>query len=111
MSVEAGSSLLCLITHPEPGADAFARLLVERGVAACVNRVPVASVFRWQGAIEEGGEVLLVVKTARERLEALERLLASAHPYDVPELVALAPAALGERYARWWRASLGLEDA
>ena len=51
------------MTHPEEGAREFARRLVELRVAACCNLVPVTSVYRWQGQVEEDGEVLLVVKT------------------------------------------------
>lgn len=100
---------MCLVTHPQEGAERFARLLVEARVAACVNRLPVASTYRWEGAVQEDAEVLLVVKTARERLGELERLLAGEHPYEVPELVCLAPARVERGYGAWWLAALGTE--
>jgi len=90
-----------LVTHPEEGARAFARRLVERRVAACVNLLPVTSVFRWQGAIEESGEVLLVIKTAGSRLDELERTLREEHPYQVPESIALVPERVGASYLAW----------
>jgi periplasmic divalent cation tolerance protein len=90
-----------LITHPEEGAGAFARLLVARRVAACVNLVPVRSVYRWEGEVHEDPEVLLVVKTTTDRAAELEAILAADHPYDVPELVLLEPAAVEAKYLAW----------
>jgi len=90
-----------LITHPPRGARAFARRLVDRRLAACVNLVPLTSVYRWEGAVEEGRETLLVVKTAERRLPELERHVRAEHPYDTPELVALEPAHVEPRYLAW----------
>jgi len=37
---------IVLVTHPPRGAQAFARRLVERRLAACVSLVPLPSVYR-----------------------------------------------------------------
>jgi periplasmic divalent cation tolerance protein len=95
-----------LVTHPEAGAQAFARGLVDLRLAACVNLLRAESVFRWQGSVSCETEVLLVVKTLAERLPELERHIQSQHPYDVPELVALEPAAVEARYLAWLRAEV-----
>lgn len=89
------------MTHPPDGAEAFAAGLVEARLAACVNLLPVTSVYRWEGAVERAGETLLVLKTATERLPAVQAYVADRHPYDTPELVALAPEAVEERYLAW----------
>ncbi len=90
-----------LMTHPEEGAAEFARRLVERRVVACVNLVGVRSVYRWRDAIEDDPEVLLVAKTTAARVAELERVLDEEHPYDVPECVAVAPAAVEAKYLAW----------
>ena len=92
-----------LITAPDPDvARELARGLVEERLAACVNiQGPVRSVYRWQGAVEEDDEVLMVVKTTAARLDELSRWLVEAHPYAVPECVALEPAAVESRYLAW----------
>jgi periplasmic divalent cation tolerance protein len=95
-----------LITHPRRGARAFARELVARRLAACVNQLPLESVYRWRGAIEQGAEVLLLVKTDAARLSALERFVKDAHPYELPELVALEPARVEARYRAWLLAQI-----
>lgn len=99
-----GAVRIVLVTHPSRGARAFARGLVERRLAACVNLVPLRSVYRWKGRIESAPEVQLVIKTTAGRLKALERHVASEHPYDTPEFLALATARAAERYQRWLRA-------
>lgn len=83
--------LLILSTCPDTETAArIAHALVEERLAACVNRVSgVASTYRWQGEVLEDAEVLLLIKTTRERFEALRARLLELHPYDVPELIAL----------------------
>jgi periplasmic divalent cation tolerance protein len=86
---------------PEEAAR-IARALVERRVAACVSRLPgLVSVYRWQGAIEEGGEVLLLIKTSQELLAQLEEALRELHSYEVPEFLVLPVAAGSAAYLEW----------
>jgi periplasmic divalent cation tolerance protein len=94
---------IVLITAPDPERGrALARSLVGARVAACVNVIPgLTSVYRWEGAVQEESEVLLVVKSTAERLADLQDLVAREHPYDVPELVTLQPAAVEARYLQW----------
>jgi periplasmic divalent cation tolerance protein len=92
---------LVLVTHPVHGARAFARRLVERRFAACVNLVPLASVYRWRGKVEGAREVLLLVKTTAPRLGELERAVRAAHPYECPEFVVLAAQHVAPAYLRW----------
>ena len=101
-----GRTRVCLVTHPPEGAEAFATRLVRERLAACVNVLPVTSVYRWEGEVQVDGERLLVIKTTVDRLELLERELASHHPYDLPELVALRPAEVEGRYAAWIHAEI-----
>lgn len=91
----------------EAVASSIARELVESGLAACVSRLgPVNSVYRWQGAIQDEPEVLLVIKTVTARYPELEMRLKSLHPYDVPEIIALPVAALSAEYLTWLRAAV-----
>lgn len=94
---------MVLITAPDiDTARKIARRLVDSGIAACVNLVPgVLSIYRWKGAVEEAGEILLVAKTVRARVAELERALAEVHPYEVPECVVLEPRAVGAKYLEW----------
>ena len=103
-SAEPGVEVL-MATAPDAGsAERIARGLVEERLAACVNLVPgLRSIYRWQGAIEEAAEVLLLIKTRGDRVADLERRLRELHPYDVPELLRLPAGGGSEPYLRWVR--------
>jgi periplasmic divalent cation tolerance protein len=94
---------VALATAPDGETAArIARALVEERLAACVNLVPaVRSIYRWQDRVEEAGEVLLVIKTRAERVDALAARLRALHPYELPELVALPVAAGLASYLDW----------
>src|SRR5579885_594027 len=86
----------------EATASRIARDLVESGLAACVSRLgPVHSTYRWQGALQDEPEVLLVIKTVSARYPELEMRLKSLHPYEVPEIIALPVAAIAAGYLSW----------
>jgi periplasmic divalent cation tolerance protein len=92
-----------LMTAPDSAtAQAWARTFVEERLAACVNLVPgLQSVYRWQGAVEEAQEVLLVAKTAADRCDALAARLEALHPYELPELLVLPVSGGSDRYLAW----------
>jgi periplasmic divalent cation tolerance protein len=95
-------AVVCLVTTPPDQAGPIAEALVERELVACVNIVaPVRSVYRWKGAVEHDEEALLVMKTTRAALPALDAALAELHPYETFELVALDVAGGSPGYLRW----------
>ncbi len=99
---EERDAVVVYITVGSPDEAArLARALVTERMAACVNRVPVESVYRWQGQIEEAPEVLLIVKTRRARLDALAARVQALHSYTVPEMIALPIVAGWPPYLDW----------
>jgi periplasmic divalent cation tolerance protein len=83
-------------------ANTIAAAIVEQQAGACVNILPaVQSVYRWQGKVETAMEVTLLVKTVNSRYAALEQLIASLHPYDTPEIIAIPVAAGLPAYLQW----------
>jgi periplasmic divalent cation tolerance protein len=99
----SSSARIVLITAPDLEVGArLGRALVEERLAACVNLVPgVRSIYRWQDAVQEDAEVLLVVKTQRERCGALAARVQALHPYELPEVVVLPIEAGLDRYLAW----------
>ena len=99
------SVLLVLCSHPDPvAAEALATALVEQRLAACVNVLPdLRSVYRWEGKIERGREILLLIKTTTDRFDAVKEYLVSVHPQAVPEIVGLDIVAGLDRYLDWVR--------
>jgi periplasmic divalent cation tolerance protein len=72
------------VTAPPSAAEEIARDLVESRLAACVNRLPCVSTYRWEGTVHEDDEVLLLAKTTDRRFPALVERVERSHPYDVP---------------------------
>ncbi|WP_115863927.1 divalent-cation tolerance protein CutA [Halorussus litoreus] len=68
---------------PEAAGDIAERLVAER-LAACVNRFPCTSVYRWDGEVHRDEEVVLLAKTTDESYDRLEARVEEIHPYDVP---------------------------
>jgi periplasmic divalent cation tolerance protein len=97
------SACVVLVTCPtaERAAE-IARVLVEERLAACGNVVPgLRSIYRWEGKVQDDAEALLVLKTTRERFEALRDRVLALHPYQVPEVVALPIEAGSAPYLAW----------
>lgn len=96
-------ALVVLVTAPSPEKAAeLARALVEERLAACGNVVPgLRSIYRWQGAVQEETEALLLLKTTRARLDALRARVVALHPYEVPEVLALPVEAGHAPYLAW----------
>lgn len=69
-------------------ARRIARELLERRLVACANLSPVESLYRWEGAIEEGEEVAMFLKTQASLVPDVVRAVEELHPYDVPCAVA-----------------------
>lgn len=83
-------------------AQSMARMLVDAKLAACVNILPaVQSVYRWQGAVEEAGEISLLIKTTQQHYPQLQQAIVAAHPYDLPEVIAWPLAAGHQPYLQW----------
>jgi periplasmic divalent cation tolerance protein len=101
--------VIVLTTVPDAAAGAtLARALVDARLAACVSRVPgIASVYRFEGAVHEDAEELLLIKTTRRRIAELEARLGGLHPYQVPEFVVIDAASVGARYGDWLRSVVG----
>lgn len=93
---------VCLVTTPPDRARDIAEALVANRLAACVNVVAqVSSIYRWEGEVTRDDESLLVVKTTRPTLPAIEDELRRIHPYDTFELIALDVTAGAAPYLSW----------
>ena len=94
---------LVLVTAPDlKTARRLAKAALQAKLIACANLVPkIESHYWWQGKLESGAEVLLVLKTAKTRLVALETLILAEHPYDTPEFLVLSPNAGSQKYLAW----------
>ena len=92
-----------LVTAPGlKTARALARAALRARLIACANLIPkIESHYWWQGKIESGAEVLLVLETQKAKLAALEKFVLAKHPYDTPEFLVLPLSAGNQRYLDW----------
>lgn len=76
---------LLYITHDSvDGAKKIARHLLEKRMIGCANIFPITAMYWWEGKIEDGYEVVLIVKTASDRVEQVREEIARIHPFDTP---------------------------
>jgi periplasmic divalent cation tolerance protein len=85
------STLLVLTNLPDrAAAERLADLVIEKQLAACVNILaPCRSVYRWKGAVQHDEEHPMLIKTTAQRYPELEQALRGAHPYELPEIIAV----------------------
>lgn len=106
-------TLLVLTNLPdEATARALAALLVEKRLAACVNILASCrSVYRWQGKVGDAAEVPVLIKTTEPRYAELEAAIRAAHPYELPEIVAVPLARGLPDYLAWVAAETAPEPS
>ncbi|WP_446808073.1 divalent-cation tolerance protein CutA [Methylomonas sp. 2BW1-5-20] len=102
---------LILCTCPDAEvADKLAGTLITQKLAACVNILPgVRSVYEWQGEVEISQEQLLLIKSHQDRYAAIEATLQSLHPYQLPEIIAVAIENGSPDYLKWINSCLGID--
>ncbi len=83
-------------------ARKIAEGLISARLAACVNVLDKASSFyRWKGRLERSGESLLIIKTLKRNFRGIQKYLDTAHPYELPELIALPVLWGPKEYLTW----------
>lgn len=93
--------VLCTCPDTE-AAETIANILVDQGLAACVNIIPgLRSVYRWQGRREQAEELLLVIKSRVESYPRIEENILQLHPYELPEIIAIPIIAGLPAYLAW----------
>src|SRR5512138_3617554 len=97
------STLLVLTNLPDrAAAEKLADQLLEKQVAACVNILaPCRSVYRWKGAVQHDEEHPLLIKTTADRYPELEAAIRAAHPYELPEIIAVPVERALTAYLDW----------
>lgn len=82
--------------------------LVSERLIACANVIDgVSSTYWWKEKIERASEVIMVMKTSREKLDDLFRRIKELHSYEVPEIIAIPIEKGLPEYLGWIKESLG----
>ncbi|MBG99362.1 MAG: divalent-cation tolerance protein CutA [Solibacterales bacterium] len=83
-------------------AEKLATHLLQNRIAACINVLPgVKSFYRWQGKVETDAEVLLMIKTSRDLITEVRRVIEKLHDYDLPELIVVPIVGGSPDYLAW----------
>jgi periplasmic divalent cation tolerance protein len=95
--------ILVYTTYPSVAeAEGAGRALVEQRLAACVNILPgMISHYRWEGAIERGEEVVMMVKTRANLFEAVRAAVKSMHSYTTPAILVIPIEDIDPSYRAW----------
>ncbi len=98
-----------MITCPDrETALAIGCACVAERLAACANiGGEIISVYRWKGAIEEAGEIALLLKTRAASFDALAARIRALRPYETPCIISTELVAIDPDYAAWLEAETG----
>jgi periplasmic divalent cation tolerance protein len=89
-------------------AEQLARRLVDEHLAACVNlHAPMVSLYRWRGRLERDTERQMVIKTTRDRVQALEARITQLHAYELPEFLVVSVDEGSAAYLQWVKEEAG----
>ncbi len=96
-------AVLVYTTYPAiVEAEAAGRTLVERRLSACVNILPgMVSLYRWQGAIERGDEVVMIIKTRATLIERVRTAVKQMHSYTTPAILVIPVDQVDPDYNAW----------
>src|ERR1700732_4401758 len=94
-------SVMFATTKDRPEAERIAGLLVGQGLAACVQLMPIDSVYMWQGKIETNGEILMLIKTRSDHVDKAMLAIKAAHSYETPEIVTVPIESGLPKYLAW----------
>lgn len=95
------------VTAPPEDAASLAERLVEERFAACVNRFPCRSTYRWDGEVHDEDEEILLIKTTESGYEAVKERIEELHPYDVPAIERFDDSGVSESFADWLDTCVG----
>jgi len=102
MAEETDARLIYVTTAGPEEARAIGRAVVEARLAACANILdPMASLYWWEGAVQEGRETVLILKTRAELADAVTAKIRELHSYSCPCVVALPVAGGNPAFLEW----------
>jgi periplasmic divalent cation tolerance protein len=97
--------IACTTVASRDDAENLAKSSIKVGLAVCVQiERPIASVYRWEGRVEQSTEFRLMFKLLSTQSEDLETHIMQQHPYDVPEWIVMPASRIGEKYLSWAQA-------
>jgi len=100
-SEASGYGVVLVTAGSQQEAEAIGISLVKSHLAACVNIVPINSIYTWQGELHQEQEWQLLIKTNLSQFQTLETKIRELHSYEVPEIIALPIVSGSQPYLQW----------
>jgi periplasmic divalent cation tolerance protein len=96
-------AVLVYTTYPSVvEAERAGRFLVERRLCACVNILPgMVSIYWWQGAVQRGDEVVMIIKTRASLTEGVRAAVKELHSYTTPAFLVIPVESVDPDYHAW----------
>ncbi|HMO02176.1 MAG TPA: divalent cation tolerance protein CutA [Oligoflexia bacterium] len=82
-------------------AERIGEVLINEQLAACIQLLPIQSIYRWKGVVEKSAEVLCIIKSKSESANQLKQRILELHPYTTPEIVIIKADDLSTGYWEW----------
>jgi periplasmic divalent cation tolerance protein len=99
--------LLYVTTKDQNEADRIANALVAERLAACANIFgSIKSVYIWQGKLEAGSEVAMLVKTTQRHVVAAIDRIKALHSYECPAILVLPVLGGNAEFLQWVEAQV-----
>ncbi|MBT8507324.1 hypothetical protein AZH53_02620 [Methanomicrobiaceae archaeon CYW5] len=98
---EDPSLMIVMSTAPEHVAYDIGHALVNEHLVACINLIPVRSMYIWEENFCTERELLMMMKTTPEKFSEIENRIRTLHPYDVPEILGVPVSQGTESYLAW----------
>ena len=101
--IQTSTAAVVLVTAPSSrAAQTLAKAALNAHLVACANLIPgIESYYWWRGKLESSVEILILFKTTKAKLKALEKAILAHHPYDTPEFIVLPITAGNKHYLDW----------
>ena len=94
-------SLIITTCENRETAKAIAKLLVERRLVACVQMIPIDSIYLWKEKICEESETMLLIKSRKILFEEVVIAIRENHTYEIPEVVQIPITGGLSEYLKW----------
>lgn len=95
-------SFLYVTVGTEPEARKIAQFLLRKKLIACANIFPIFSLYWWKGKIQEGPEVVVILKTLPNKVKTVQQEIKNIHPYSIPCITEISVKP-DEKYGQWLR--------
>lgn len=98
---------LIMTTFPnEESAEKCIEILLNEKAAACIQIFPIKSRYVWNGEILKDSEIIVYIKSIKEKHKEIEEIILKNHPYEIPEIIEIDIVNGDKKYLKWIRESL-----